>query len=146
MDLIKIHERAKKAGINIDIIIEAEGYDTDQVIIKGSTITENYYESQHYARMFPLHELEYLTVRGEDIIELAMDEIIKNLGKSEMDWYAAETRLQDWIDTFMDRRLPIYFKLKLESLEVRLRDGERTQELYDEIMGLNKYFGGINHD
>lgn len=79
MDLIKIYEKAKEAGINIDISIEAEGYDTDQVIIKGRTITENYYESQYYARMFPLHELEYLTVRGEDIVELAMDEIIKNL-------------------------------------------------------------------
>lgn len=137
MDLIKIHERAKKAGINIDISIEAEGYDTDQVIIKGSTITENYYESQHYARMFPLHELEYLTVRGEDIIELAMDEIISNL-KPTLDWKKAEEHLQFMIGLYEGCGWTGMFGLKfgLWPLKERLLSGERTKELYDEIMAL----------
>lgn len=145
MDLIKIYERAKEAGINIDISIEAEGYDTDQVIIKGSTITENYYESQHYARMFPLHELEYLTVRGEDIIELAMDEIIKNLRpemklkpEPEIDWKAVQGYLEHLI--FEKEMLYGYRGLYVEllrSLRIRLSQGERTKELYDEIMSLD---------
>lgn len=137
MDLIKIHERAKEAGINIDISIEAEGYDTDQVIIKGSTITENYYESQHYARMFPLHELEYLTVRGEDIIKLAMDEIISNL-KPTLDWKKAEEHLQFMMGLYREIGWAGMFgmQLGLRPLEDRLMAGERTKELYDEIMAL----------
>lgn len=142
MDLIKIHERAKEADINIDIRFEPRF--GGSITFTGRTIADDFYDTKCYSRMFNADEVNYLMVRGEDIIELAMDEIISNLRpefkkkpEPEIDWDATRGYLEHLIfekETLYGHR-GLYVEL-LRSLKIRFDQGERTRELYDEIMAL----------
>lgn len=135
MDLIKIYERAKEADINIDIRFEPRF--GGSITFIGRTIADDYYDTECYSRMFNADEVNYLMIRGEDIIELAMDEIIGNL-KPTLDWKKAEEHLQFMIGMYEGCGWTGMFGLKfsLWPLKERLLSGERTRELYDEIMAL----------
>lgn len=136
MDLIKIHERAKEANITIDIGFEPKF--GGSITFTGRTIEDDFYDKKCYSRMFNADEVNYLMVRGEDIIELAMDEIINNL-RPKLDWEKAEAHLRFMMDLYRGIGWTGMFGLQLglRPLEDRLMSGERTQELYDEIMALH---------
>lgn len=135
MDLIKIHERAKEADINIDIRFEPRF--GGSITITGRTIADDLYDTKYHSRMFNADEVNYLMMRGEDIIELAMDEIIENL-RPKLDWVAAERHLQFMMDLYRGFGWAGTFGLQtgLRPLKDRLMSGERTQKLYDEIMAI----------
>lgn len=136
MDLIKIHERAKEAGISIDIGFEPKF--GEYVTIAGRTITDNYCDMKAYSRRIDIDEIRYHMSRGDDAIELAMDEIIENL-RPTLDWEKAEGHLRFMMDLYRGIGWTGMFGLQLglRPLEDRLLSGERTQELYDEIMALH---------
>lgn len=137
MDLIKIHERAKEAGINIDICFRPEF--GGSITVTGRTIADNYYDIKAYARRINIDEAKYTASRGDDAIELAIDEIVENLRpETKMDWVKADRHLQFMIGLYQELGMPGVFGLVtvLRPLEERFLDGERTRELYDEIMAL----------
>ena len=131
MDLIKIHERAKEADITIDIQFEPRF--GGSITFTGQTIADDFYDTKCYSRMFNADEVNYLMVRGEDPIELAMDEIIENLRpEMKLDWEKAERHLSHMIEVLSMIGRAKYARLLYERLDA----GERTCELYDEIMEL----------
>lgn len=137
MDLIKIYEKAKEANITIDI--EFEPKFGDSITVAGRTITDNYCDMKACSRRIDIDEIKYHMTRGDDVIELAIDEIIDNLRPEiKMDWVAAERHLQFVIGLYQELGMPGVFGLVtvLRPLEERFLDGERTRELYDEIMAL----------
>ena len=77
MDLIKIYERAKEANVTIDIGFEPKF--GEYITVVGRTIADNYCDMKAYSRRIDIDEIKYIGSRGKDPIELAMDEIIKNL-------------------------------------------------------------------
>lgn len=139
MNLLQLHKKAKDAGINIDIRVSGSDYPGPVITVVGHTVAYNPFGSEHYARSFLDDELKYLE-HGMDAIDLAVDEIINNLRpaakpiiKPEMNWEMANAILEDLIETYDGRSLYIgRFKI----LKYRLDTGERTRELYDEIMAL----------
>lgn len=135
MDLIKIHERAKEANVTIDIGFEPKF--GESITVAGRTIADNYCDMKAYARRIDIDEIKYHMSRGEDPIELAMDEIIENL-RPKLDWEKAEAHLRFMMDLYRGIGWTGMFGLQLglRPLEDRLMSGERTRELYDEIMAL----------
>lgn len=137
MDLIKIHERAKKADINIDIWFRPKF--GGSITVTGRTIADDFGDTECYSRVLDADEVNYLTIRGEDALDFALDEVIRNLRPEiKMDWVAAEQHLQFVISLYQELGMPGVFGLVtvLRPLEERFLDGERTRELYDEIMEL----------
>ena len=135
MDLIKIYERAKKAGIIIDIRIS--GGEFERVDIIGHIEADTYENYKKYAKTFSIDGLKESKLSGEDIVELAMDEIIENL-RPKLDWEKAEAHLRFMMDLYRGIGWTGMFGLQLglRPLEDRFMSGERTRELYDEIMAL----------
>lgn len=142
MDLIKIYEKAKKANITIDIGFEPRF--GDSITVAGRTIADNYCDMKACSRRIDVDEIKYHMTRGDDAIELAIDEIIDNLRpemklkpEPEIDWKAVQGYLERLI--FETEMLYGYRGLYVEllrTLRIRLKKGERTRELYDEIMAL----------
>lgn len=139
MDLIKIHERAKEADITIDIRFEPRF--GGSITVAGRTIADNYCDMKAYARRIDIDEIKYHMSRGEDPIELAIDEIVENLRpelkkkpEPEIDWNATRGYLEHLI--FKRETLYGYRGLYVALLKIRFDNGERTKELYDEIMAL----------
>lgn len=143
MDLIKIHERAKEAGINIDIWFRPEF--GGSITVTGRTIADDFGDTECYSRVLDADEVNALMIRGEDAIDIALDEVIKNLRpemklkpEPEIDWKAVQGYLEHLI--FEKEMLYGYRGLYVEllrTLRIRLVQGERTKELYDEIMSLD---------
>lgn len=132
MDLLALHKKAKEAGINIDIWIS--GVDWDQrMTVTGHTITDNFYDSKHYARTMSIQELEVFNGRGIDILERVVDEMIEKLRPEPepiLDWKIAEEYLY-YLNAMA--RTPGDVK-DLDELYARYYAGERSYNLYHRIM------------
>lgn len=134
MDLLALHKKAKEASINIDIWISGVDWDR-RMTVTGRTITDNFYDSKHYARTVSIQELEVFNGRGIDILERVVDEIIENLRPEPeperiLDWKIAEEYLY-YLNTMA--RTPGDIK-DLEELGTRYDAGERSYKLYHMIM------------
>lgn len=137
MDLIKIHERAKEANVTIDIGFEPKF--GESITVAGRTIADNYCDMKAYTRRIDIDEIKYHMARGDDVIDIVLTEVIENLRPEiKLDWKKAEEHLQFMIGLYEECGWTGMFGLKfgLWPLKERLLSGERTRELYDEIMAL----------
>lgn len=143
MDLIDICERAKEAGIDVEIRINTNVMEPN-VIIQGTTHEEDYYDRKRYAVQYSLVTLKEAKVGAEDLIKRATDEIIANLCPEEKiltneDWRKATAHLYLMIGIYSSYTWPGASSLSmgLNTLKRRLLSGERSVELYDAIMALD---------
>lgn len=143
MDLIDICERAKEAGIDVEIRINTNVMEPN-VIIEGITHEDDYYDRKRYCVQYSLVTLKEAKVAAEDLIKRATDEIIDNLCPKEITeemWEKAIRYLYNLIHTYAALGCHGTFRYELDHtlrpLRRRVESGERTRELYDEIRALD---------
>lgn len=147
MDLIDICERAKEAGIDVEIRIDTDtGHHQMEpfVVIEGCTHPVMGHGRDRYAVRYSVDMLKETKMAAEDLIKRAMDEIIANLCPEEKiltneDWQKATEHLYLMIGIYSSYTWPGASSLSmgLNTLKRRLLSGERSVELYDAIMALD---------
>lgn len=145
MDLIDICERAKEAGIDVEIRIDTDtGHHRMEpfVVIEGCTHPVMGHGRDRYAVRYSVDMLKEAKVAAEDLIKRATDEIIDNLCPEEKltedDWRKAISKLYSLREDSVLRTYGDYISYRdriIRTLRRRVESGERTRELYDEIMG-----------
>lgn len=138
MDLIKLCEKAKAANIDISINIVTDAWEPF-IVFQGATHAESYYDSERYNVKLSIKDINEAKVAAYDIVGRAIDEIIDKLsGLTEEDWKKAEEHLRFMMGPYggfgWDECVAL--ATALYPLERRLKSGERTKELYEEIMAL----------